>query len=159
MEILFVVLAIILAIAGLAGAVLPVVPGAPLSYAALWMVWLCDGAEVSPAVLWVTGILMVVVTVIDYVAPIWLTKIGGGSKKGTLGATVGMLVGLFFMPWGLILGPFLGALAGEMSTASSFGHALKVASLSFVAFLLTTGLKVVYGIVVLVMVVWYLWLS
>lgn len=73
--------------------------------------------------------------------------------------SIGLVVELFFMPWGLILGPFLGALAGELSTSSSFGQALKVASLSFVAFLLTTGLKVVYGLAALVMVVWAYWFS
>jgi uncharacterized protein YqgC (DUF456 family) len=61
------------------------------------------------------------------------------------------------MPWGIILGPFLGALLGELSTSSSFGHALKVASLSFVAFLLTTGFKLIYGIGTIIMTVVYLW--
>jgi UDP-N-acetylglucosamine 1-carboxyvinyltransferase len=52
---------------------------------------------------------------------------------------------------------FLGALLGELSTSSSFGHALKVASLSFVAFLLTTGFKLIYGIGAIIMTVVYLW--
>ena len=157
MEIVLIVLAILFAVAGLAGAVLPVVPGPPLSYAALWMIWLCDDTKVSAVALVVMGMLMLVVSIIDYVAPVWLTKIGGGSKKGTLGATLGMVVGLFFMPWGLVLGPFLGALAGELSASSSFSHAVKVASLSFLAFLLTTGFKLFYSLAALVMAVWYLW--
>ncbi len=159
MEYVLIVLAILFALIGLAGAVLPVLPGAPISYGGLLLVWLLDESKVSETSLWVMGVLMVVVTVIDYVAPIWLTKIGGGSKKGTVGATIGLVFGLFFMPWGLILGPFLGALVGELSTSSSFGHALKVASLSFVAFILTTGFKVIYGLAALVMVVWALWFS
>ena len=157
MEILLILLAIIFAIVGLLGAVLPVLPGPPVSYAALWMVWLLDSSQVSSPALWVMGILMVIVSVIDYIAPVWLTKLGGGSKKGTFGATIGLVFGLFFMPWGIILGPFLGALLGELSTSSSFGHALKVASLSFLAFLLTTGFKLIYGIGAIIMTVVYLW--
>ena len=159
MEYVLIVLAILFALIGLAGAVLPVLPGAPISYGGLLLVWLLDESKVSETSLWVMGALMVFVIVVDYVAPIWLTKIGGGSKKGTIGATIGLVLGMFFMPWGLILGPFLGALAGELSTASTFGRALKVASLSFVAFVLTTGFKIFYSLVALVMVVWALWLS
>lgn len=159
MEYVLIVLAILFALIGLAGAVLPVLPGAPISYGGLLLVWLLDESKVSETSLWVMGALMVFVIVVDYVAPIWLTKIGGGSKKGTIGATIGLVLGMFFMPWGLILGPFLGALAGELSTASTFGRALKVASLSFVAFVLTTGFKIFYSLAALVMVVWALWLS
>jgi uncharacterized protein YqgC (DUF456 family) len=153
MEYVWLTLAIVSALVGLAGALLPVLPGPPLSYLTLWMMYLYDGNSVSSATLWVMGALMLVLTVIDYLAPVWLTKIGGGSKNAMRGATIGLLVGLFYAPIGLIVGPFLGALIGELIAKSPFLKALKVASLSFLAFILTTGLKFFYGIGVICIMV------
>lgn len=157
MEYVWIALAIICGVVGLIGAVVPVIPGSIISYAALWLMWLSDSSYVSSASLWIMGGLMVAVCVIDYIAPIWMTKLGGGSKQSMWGATIGLIVGLFFAPFGLIIGPFLGALVGELTTDASLGQALKIAALSFVAFLLTTGLKLIYGIAIIVMIVMALW--
>lgn len=153
MEILIILSIIILAVVGLLGGVLPVLPGPPISFAALLLMWIVGGYDVSTTQLWVTGILMLLLTVLDYVAPIILTKIGGGTKAGEKGATVGLFLGLFFMPWGLIVAPFLGALIGELFHSPDFSKALRVASLSFIAFLLTTGLKLIYSIVIIIMLI------
>lgn len=150
MDYVYLILAVLCALLGLAGAVLPVLPGPPISYAALWFMWLRNPQDI-PVSLLIMGILMVVVSVLDYVAPIWLTNKGGGSPSATRGATAGMIVGLFFPPWGLLLGPFLGALLGELLTHAPAGKALRVALLSFVGFLLTTGFKLAYGVAVLIM--------
>lgn len=157
MEYVWIALAIICGVVGLIGAVVPVIPGSIISYAALWLMWLSDSSYVSSASLWIMGALMVAVCVIDYIAPIWMTKLGGGSKQSMWGATIGLIVGLFFAPFGLIIGPFLGALIGELTTDASLAQALKIAVLSFVAFLLTTGLKLIYGIAIIVMIVMALW--
>ena len=151
MEIFLIILATILAIAGLLGSVLPVLPGPPLSFVGLWLMWLLDKDVVSNQGLWIMGIIMVLVTIIDFIASVWLTKTGGGSKETTKWATVGLLLGLFFLPWGLVIGPFIGAFIGELLQSSKASQALKVASLSFLAFVLTTGFKLVYGIVVLLL--------
>ena len=150
MDYVYLILAVLCALLGLAGAVLPVLPGPPISYAALWFMWLRNPQDI-PVFLWIMGILMIVLSVLDYVAPIWLTNKGGGSPSATRGATAGMIVGLFFPPWGLLLGPFLGALLGELLTHAPAGKALRVALLSFVSFLLTTGFKLAYGVAVLIM--------
>ena len=150
MDYVYLILAVLCALLGLAGTVLPVLPGPPISYAALWFMWLRNPQDI-PVSLWIMGILMIVVSVLDYVAPIWLTNKGGGSPSATRGATAGMIVGLFFPPWGLLLGPFLGALLGELLTHAPAGKALRVALLSFVGFLLTTGFKLAYGVAVLIM--------
>ena len=150
MDYVYLILAVLCALLGLAGAVLPVLPGPPISYAALWFMWLRNPQDI-PVSLLIMGILMIVVSVLDYVAPIWLTNKGGGSPSATRGATAGMIVGLFFPPWGLLLGPFLGALLGELLTHAPAGKALRVALLSFVGFLLTTGFKLAYGVAVLIM--------
>ena len=142
---------------GLVGSVLPMLPGPPISYVALWMMWLRNGSDVPSSTLWVSGILMVVITIIDYIAPVWLIKIGKGSPGAMRWTTIGLIVGMFAGPWGMILGPFVGALIGELRGNVPFGKALKVASLSFLAFLLTTGLKLIYCIGVVMVILTYLW--
>ena len=65
-----------------------------------------------------------------------------------------MIAGLFFFPpWGLVIGPFIGAFVGEMMAHASTGKALKVALMSFIGFLLTTGMKIVYSGVLLFMII------
>ena len=142
---------------GLAGALLPMLPGPPVSYVALWMMYLYDKQCVSSTSLWVMGILMLLLTIIDYLAPVWLTRIGGGSKQGMRGATAGLLVGLFCGPVGMIVGPFVGALLGELFAKTPTNQAFRVALYSFLAFILTTGLKFFYGMAVLFMLVAAMW--
>ena len=77
----------------------------------------------------------------DYVLPIWTTRKFGGSKRGVWGATIGLLVGLFFGPWGIIIGPFLGAFIGEMTANNDHNKAFRSAVGSFVGFLVGVGAK------------------
>lgn len=154
METLLITGAIICAIIGLAGSILPALPGAPLSFAGLVLLCLCDGADISSTSIWVSAIFLAIVSVLDYVAPIWLTNASGGSKQATRGSIAGLIAGLFFFPpWGLVIGPFIGAFVGELMTHASTGKALKVAMMSFVGFVLTTGLKIIYSGVLLFMVI------
>lgn len=153
MEILYVILALLFAVAGIVGAVAPVLPGPPLSFVALLMLLLCDGNDVSNTSLVVTGLLAALITLLDYVAPVWLTKKSGGSKYGTWGATIGLIVGLFFALPGMLIGPFLGAYIGELVAKTPSSKAFKVACMSFVAFMLTSGMKFAYSVVLLVMVI------
>lgn len=157
MEYVWLVLAIVSALVGLAGALLPMLPGPPVSYVALWMLYLYDKDSVSSTTLWVMGVLMLVLTIVDYLAPVWLTKIGGGSKHAMRGATAGLLVGMFCGPVGMIVGPFVGALLGELIAKTPIRKALNIAFYSFLAFILTTGLKFFYGIAVVCMLVVELW--
>ena len=108
MEYLLLILALILAVAGIIGAVAPVLPGPPLSFAALLLLLLCEGNDISTVTLITTGVLAVAITIIDYIAPVWLTKKSGGSKYGTWGATIGLVIGMFFALPGILIGPFLG---------------------------------------------------
>ena len=154
MDTLLIICSLVCGIVGILGSILPALPGPPFSYIGLLLLLPCDGTEISSTTLWVTGIFLAIVTVLDYIAPVWLTNLSGGGKKATRGSLVGLIAGLiFFPPWGLIIGPFLGAFIGELIDGSSKGKALKVALMSFVGFLLTTGMKVIYGGVLLYMIV------
>lgn len=139
-------LALLFALIGIAGAVVPVLPGVPMNYAALLLVWWCCPGQISGVMLVIWLLLTVVALIIDYVAPLIMTRLGGGSKASMRWATAGMIVGLFFMPLGLVLGPMIGAYLGEMSESANSGKSLRVALLSFLAFLLTTGIKLCFSL-------------
>jgi uncharacterized protein YqgC (DUF456 family) len=152
-ETLLITLALIFGIVGLLGSILPALPGAPLSYVGLLLLLPCEGVDISNASLWVYGIFLAIVSVLDYIAPVWLTNLSGGGQQATRGSMAGLIAGLFFFPpWGLIVGPFVGAFIGELMEGSSKGKALKVALMSFVGFLLTTGMKIIYSGLLLFMI-------
>ena len=153
METLLIILALVCGIVGLLGSVLPALPGAPISYVGLLLLRPCEEATISNVALWICGIFLVIVSVLDYIAPVWLTNLSGGGKQATRGSVAGLIAGLFFFPpWGLILGPFVGAFIGELMESASKGKALKVALMSFVGFVLTTGLKIIYSSILLFMI-------
>ncbi len=156
MEYIILFIALICAIVGVIGAVLPALPGPPLSFVGVLILFLCS-SEVSIVTLVVLGLAAALITLLDYVAPIWLTKRVGGSKYSMWGAGIGMLVGLFFSLPGIILGPFIGALIGEYMAGTPKDKALKVAFMSFVSFMLTTGIKFVYCVFILVMIIIDCW--
>ena len=143
MDILVIVLAIILMVGGIAGCVLPILPGAPLAYAGLLLLHFTGLAHFSTAQLIVWLIVVVVLQVVDYITPLLGSKYSGGTSFGNRGCVAGTLLGLFFMPWGIILGPFLGAVAGEMMGGSDFPHAVRAGIGTLIGFLLGTLLKVI----------------
>ena len=130
---------------GFAGSILPVIPGPPISWAGFlllrWTDYINRGAEGYENALWILLFIVVVVTILDYVVPILGTKKYGGSKRGVWGATLGVVVGLFFGPPGIIIGPFLGAYIGEISSGKKDREALRAAWGSFVGFLMGVGMK------------------
>ena len=154
METLLIILAIVFGFVGLLGSILPVLPGSPLSFIGLVLLLFCDGADISSASIWVSAIFLAIVSVLDYVAPVWFTNLCGGSKQSTRGSVAGLVIGLFFFPpWGLIIGPFIGAFVGELIASNASGQAFKVAMMSFLGFVLTTGVKLIYGGVILFMII------
>lgn len=142
-----VVLAIVLALIGILGAILPALPGPPLCWASLLLVYFACPGFVSTTLLWVMLVLTILAQILDYLAPIWMAIAGGGSKAAITGSTVGLLLGLFFMPTGLILGPLVGAFIGEMMSTHNSSLALRMALLSFLSFLLSTGFKLILCLV------------
>ena len=157
MDILLIISAVVCAIIGIVGSIVPALPGPPVSFVAYLLLYFCTGCDISFQSLAVYGVLAAIVTVVDFVAPVWLTKKSGGSKAATRGATIGLVLALFTGMWGVLVLPFLGALLGELSTGSASTKAVKVASYSFLAFILTTGVKMVYSFVMIAKVVSSAW--
>lgn len=153
MTYLLIIVAIILALVGLVGAIVPGIAGPPFSFLGLLAFSFVDGIHYSTGFLVVMGIIGAVVFLLDYVVPIWGTKKLGGTKAGVRGSTIGLILGLLFtivFPVGFIailLGPFLGAYIGEKTNGTADKNAWKSAFGSFVGFLTGTFLKVVYAVV------------
>jgi uncharacterized protein len=143
MDILLLVLGVILMLVGLAGCILPFLPGPPLCFAALLIQQLQSTPPYARDFLLTWAGITIVVTALDYVIPIYGTKRFGGTKYGMWGCVVGLVGGLWLGPLGLIIGPFIGALAGELIGNAKSEHALRAALGSFVGFLLGTLLKLI----------------
>lgn len=142
MDYILLVVAALLIVLGLLGCILPVIPGPPLSFGGLLILHFTQWGPIDSNLLLWLGIAATLVTVLDFVFPVWATKRFGGSKRGVWGSTIGLVIGLlFFPPIGIIIGPFLGAFIGEITANQSQRNAIKSAIGSFVGFLLGTGLK------------------
>lgn len=132
---------IFIMILGIIGCLVPVLPGPPFSFIGLILLHLSRFGQFEASTLMILGGIAVVVTILDYIVPIWGTKKFGGTKYGTRGATVGLIIGLFFGPAGIIVGPFLGAFIGEMIFKDDIRYAIKAGFGSLVGFLAGIGLK------------------
>ncbi len=137
------ILAVIVGIVGLVGCILPVIPGPPLSWIGLLLVYLTHPEGMTSGFLIAWLVVAIVVTVLDYLVPSWITRSTGGSRAAARGTLVGMILGIiFFPPWGMIFGSFLGALVAEVVfNGRDVAGSLKPAFGSFLGFLLSTGLK------------------
>ena len=128
-------------IAGLIGCILPIIPGPPLSYIALLTLQVTRFASFSAKFLLIATIVTVIVTVLDYIFPVWSTNKFGGSRSGTIGTIVGLVFGLFFLPWGIIAGSFTGAVVGELIAGRNTNTALRSGFGSFIGLLFGVAMK------------------
>ena len=143
MDIVLIIIAVLLLIAGIAGCMLPILPGPPLSYIGLILLNFTEGTNFSTTQLVAWLVIVIVLQILDYITPIIGSKYGGGSEFGNRGCIAGTIIGLFFMPWGIVLGPFIGAIAGELLGGSDLPHAVRSGIGSLIGFLLGTLLKVI----------------
>ena len=151
MDILLVSLGFLLVIVGLFGSFLPVLPGPPLSWLGLMMLYFTEAVEMNYWMLGITFALVLVVSILDYTIPAKGTKRYGGSSYGVWGTNIGLIVGIFApIPFGFIIGPFVGAFVGEMIyNSSDHRRALKAATGSFMGFLASSFIKFVLCMVIL----------
>lgn len=144
LDILLIALGIIFLLIGLAGCILPVLPGPPISYVGILLLHFTEKHQFSSQFLTLWAIIAIVVTVLDNVIPVWGTKKYGGSKKAIWGSMIGLVLGLFvFPPFGIIIGPFAGAVIGELMDGKEGNAALRSGFGAFMGFLGGTLLKLV----------------
>lgn len=150
MDTFLIVSGIILLLAGIAGCIFPFLPGPPLAYGSLILLQISTYKPFTENFLVIWALVTTAVVIADYYIPIWGTKKFGGTKGGVWGATIGLIVGIFFFPpLGLIVGPFIGAFAGEIMNNQDSNKAFRSAIGSFVGFvagtLMKLGITVVMG--------------
>ena len=156
MEIIIGILAVLAGIIGILGSVLPALPGPPLSWVGMLLLYFWGGTnshgdEMSLTILLVMLGVTILVSVLDYVIPSYLTRVTGGSKAAEWGTFIGMVFGIFVMPpWGMIIFSVLGAFLAEILFANKNGsEALKSALGSFLGFIVACGVMMYYIIVYL----------
>ncbi len=132
---------IIFMILGIIGCLAPVLPGPPLSFLGLLSIHFTRFGHFTRATLITFAVITLAVSVLDWLVPIWGTKKFNGSKYGARGATVGLIIGFFLGPVGIILGPLIGAFVGEMIFRDNFKYAVKAGFGSLLGFLTGIGLK------------------
>ena len=156
MDLIVSILAIVAGIVGIAGSILPGLPGTPVSWVGMLMLYIwgtgtnAAGDEMSLRTLLVWGVAVAIVSVIDYIVPMYFTKLTGGSKYAERGALVGLIAGIILTPVGMILGSFLGAFLFELYySRKGAPQALKAAIGSFLGFITGTGLKTIVAVLIM----------
>ncbi len=162
MEILILIVSLLFVLVGIAGSVLPVVPGPPLSWIGLLILYTMPSIEFDYWTLGITFVFTLIIVILDYVIPAQGTKRFGGSKYGIWGTNIGLIVGILApIPFGFIIGPFVGAFIGELIfDQNDSKRALKAATGSFLGFLASTFIKFVFCMVlfgIYIHIVWKYW--
>ena len=135
-------LAAVMVLAGLAGSVLPALPGVPLVFGGLLVAaWADDFQRVGWITLTFLGLLTALSFVIDLAATAMGAKRVGATRLAVVGAAVGALFGIFLGIPGLILGPFVGAVAGELMSHGKIKQAGRVGVATWVGLLFGTLAK------------------
>lgn len=150
MSTIIIILAVVAGIIGIAGSILPGLPGPPVSWLGLMILYFWgngtngDGEPISLAFLLIWLAVTVIVCLIDYVVPAYFTKVTGGSKVAGRGAIVGLILGMFFAPVGILLGTLLGAFLAEFLISRKDGwQSIKSALGALLGFLFGTGIKLI----------------
>lgn len=147
-DILLSIIAVVLGVLGSIGCIVPVIPGGIITYVGYLCLYFCSYTDIS--LFWpiLFGVLTLVVTVLDFILPSYMTKKFGGTKAGEVGAAVGSLGGCllsFFMtPLIIIVGLFVGAMTGEyLNDKNDKQRAIKSGVGSFLSFFVGSGIKLI----------------
>jgi len=139
---LWYIAAAVLILVGLIGTVVPALPGVPLVFGGMLLAAWADGFQhIGVGTLIVLGVLTVLALAVDFVAGLAGAKRVGASKHALWGAAIGTIVGIFFGIPGLLLGPFVGALIGELVAGGTLQRAANVGAGAWIGFLIGTVLK------------------
>jgi len=122
-----IIISSILMLLGLAGSVLPILPGPPLSFIGLFVLALLKhfSPPLTPTLVIILAIVTVLVVAMDYIIPLLGAKRYGASKWGVWGSVLGMVIGIFWSPFAMLAGAFIGAVVVEWLAGKKKGGALR----------------------------------
>ncbi len=142
LQTLYFILSVVLIVAGMAGAVVPALPGVPMVFAGMLLAaWADHFQHVGVLTLSMLGTLAALAMLIDFLAGVLGARRVGASGKALWGASLGAIVGLFFGLPGLLLGPFAGAVTGELMAGGKVEKATKVGVATWLGLLFGTLAK------------------
>jgi uncharacterized protein YqgC (DUF456 family) len=145
-----VIVAVLLVVIGVAGTILPMLPGVPLVFAGLLLAaWSGDFAKVSILTMVIIGVIAVLAWVVDFVASMVTAKKAGASKYALWGAGIGALLGIFGGIPGLIIGPAIGAIIGELIAHKDSTRATTVGLAAGLGFVLALAIKIMLVLIML----------
>jgi uncharacterized protein YqgC (DUF456 family) len=143
---LLLVLAALVVVVGMAGTIVPLIPGIPMVFGGLLLAAWADGfVKVGAWPLVAIGVLAALSLGIDFVATLLGAKKAGASPQALIGATIGGVIGIFLGIPGLLLGPFIGAVAGEFYARRKLGQAGKVGLGTWLGLLFGAIAKIIVG--------------
>ena len=141
---------------------MPGLPGTPISWVGMLLLYVwgsgvnAAGNPMSLQTLIIWGVVVLIVSVVDYVVPMYFTKLTGGSKYAERGALIGLVAGIILTPIGMIAGSFLGAFIAEIQWGKKTSSEALLAALgSFLGFILGTGIKTIASVLILWQIIVY----
>lgn len=151
MTLFLIITGFLLALLAVLGSIFPLIPGPPLSVAALLILSYAKNWEpFSTEFLIITGSMALIIIVMDYVLPLEGARRYGASRYGVAGALLGIVAGFLLMPpVGIFIGALLGAVAGELATKKSGHEALRAGWGVFVGFMVGTGIRLAFTLAIL----------
>ncbi|MBR0533248.1 MAG: DUF456 domain-containing protein [Bacteroidales bacterium] len=155
----FCVFALILGLVGIVGSIIPALPGPPLSWVGLLLVYfsgqrgVADPMTLRFLMIWL--VVTVLVTIFDYFVPAWFTKVTGGHRAASIGAMIGLFIGMF-SPFGIIVGSLAGAFLGEfLFEKRGVWDSFKASLGAFLGFMSGTGAKLIVSGIMLYDIIKY----
>jgi hypothetical protein len=142
-EVIIIIIGSLLMLLGLIGSILPVVPGPPLSFIGLFLLALTQGftSPLTTPLILIMAFVTIAVTLVDHFLPMLGAKKYGASRWAVWGSLIGMVIGFFYPPFGVLIGAFIGAVLLEWLVQKKKGQALKAGWGVFISFLWGTVLK------------------
>lgn len=159
MDIFLLILGFALMIIGVFGSFMPVLPGPSFSWIGLALLYFTKAVPTNYWILGITLLITILISILDYVIPAKGTKKFGGSSYGIWGTNIGLIVGIFMpIPFGFIIGPFVGAFLGELIyDYKDHRRAFKAATGSFIGFLASGFMKFVLCMMYMGLFLWVVW--
>ncbi len=142
MEIALIITALLLALIGIIGCIVPGLPGPPLNYISILLIQWSFSPFSNEFLFW-WAVIVLAVTLLDYFLPVWVAKKIGASREGVIGSLIGMLAGFIIPPVGIILGLIAGAVIGDLIAGKRLHEAVYSGLGTAFGTLLNTGFKLI----------------